>query len=83
MEIKNKLTVIIGEGVGDNRRKKGKGHKGTCIRDTWTKPKGVRIEGGRQGMDGVGSGGGKWRQLYLNKNFKNSINKKKGKNKIK
>ena len=26
---------------------KGKGHQGTCIKDTWTKPKGGRVEGGR------------------------------------
>ena len=27
--------------------KKGKGHQGTCIKDTWTKSKEDRIEGGR------------------------------------
>ena len=27
--------------------KKGKVHQGTCMKDTWTKPKGGRIEGGR------------------------------------
>ena len=26
---------------------KGKGYQETCIKDAWTKPKGVRIEGGR------------------------------------
>ena len=30
-------------------RKKGKGHQGTCIKDSWTKPKGGRIEGGTWG----------------------------------
>ena len=40
IEIKNKLTVTRGEGGGDNGGRKGKGHQGTCIMDTWTKPKG-------------------------------------------
>ena len=31
----------------DNREKRGKGHQGPCIKDTWTKPKKGRIEGGR------------------------------------
>ena len=31
----------------DNGRKKGKDDQGTCINDTWTKPKGDRIKGGR------------------------------------
>ena len=33
---------------GDNGGKKGKGHQGTCIKDTWTKPKEVasRVGGG-------------------------------------
>ena len=35
-------------------QRKGKSHQGTCIKDPWTKPKGVRIEGGRWG----GWGGG-------------------------
>ena len=39
---------------GDNGRKKGKGHQGTCIKDPWTKPKGGRIEGGRWGWVGLG-----------------------------
>ena len=39
---------------------------GTCLQDTWTKQKGWEV-----GMAGVGgSDGGKWRQLYLNNNFK-------------
>ena len=34
---------------------KGKGLSGTCIKDTWTKPKWGRIEGG----DGCGGSAGK------------------------
>ena len=30
---------------------------GTCIKDTWTKPKGGRIEGGRCGWLGSGGNG--------------------------
>ena len=45
----------------------GKGHRGTYIKDTWTKPKGGRTEGGRWEWLGWGGVvGGKWRQLYLN-----------------
>ena len=52
-------------------RKGGKGHQGTCRKDTWTKPKGGRIEGGRWGWVGwEGVVGRKWRQLYLNNNKK-------------
>ena len=36
-------------------REKGKGHQGTCIKDTWTKPKRGRIKGVRWGC--VGRGG--------------------------
>ena len=32
---------------GDNRGMKGKSQKATCIKDRWTKSKGVKIEGGR------------------------------------
>ena len=40
------------------------------IKDTWTKPKGIRISGGKWGWLGLGEWwGGKWRQLYLNNNF--------------
>ena len=60
--------------MGDNRGKKGKSRQGTCIKDIWTKSKGVRIEGRRWGL-GVGGEGkmvvGKYRQLYLNNNKKN------------
>ena len=41
----------------DNRGKKGKGHQVTCIKDTWTKPKGGR---GLRVGGGGGWGGGKW-----------------------
>ena len=47
MEIKNELTVTRGDGGGGKQGKQGKGNQGTCIKDTWTKPKGSRIEGGR------------------------------------
>ena len=50
IEIKNKLTVTR---AGGNGEKRGKGCQGTCTKDTWTKPKGGRIEGGRWGwVDG-------------------------------
>ena len=52
MEIKNKLTVTRGE--RDSGEKQGKGHQGTCIKDTWTKPKGVGLRVG--GGDGWGRG---------------------------
>ena len=39
IEIKKKLTVTKGGSRG--------GFSGTCTKDTWTKPKGSRIEGGR------------------------------------
>ena len=50
---------------------KREGFSGTCTKDIWTKPKGVRIEGKRRGC-----GEGKWKQLYLN----NNINCEKRKN---
>ena len=40
-------------------RKGEKGHQGTCIKDTRTKPKGGRIEGGRWGWLGLGGAVGK------------------------
>ena len=49
IEIKNNLTVTSGEGGEDIGRKKEKGDQGTCIKDTWTKPTGGRIEDGRWG----------------------------------
>ena len=52
-----------GESGGGGKRE---GFSGTCIKDTWTKPKGVgsRVESG-DGWGGGGVVGGKWRQLYL------------------
>ena len=55
--------------MGENRE--GKVHQGTCIKDTWTKPKGVGSRlGGRMGGAGVHGGVKmeKWKQLYLNNN---------------
>ena len=53
MEIKNKLTATRGMGERDNGGKKGKGHQGTCIKDTWRKPMGVGSRvGGRDGWGG-------------------------------
>ena len=37
---------------------RGKGHHGACIKDTWTKPKWGRIEGGWWGWLGWGGSGG-------------------------
>ena len=44
---------------GDNGGERGKGCQGTCIKDTWTKPKGGRIEGERWGWLGWGKSGGR------------------------
>ena len=52
MGIKNKLTVTRGDGGWGLQGKKGKGHQGTCLKDTWAKPKEGRIEGGRWGWLG-------------------------------
>ena len=53
----------------DNGVESGKGCQGTCIKDTWTKPKGCRIKDGIWGWVGKEVVvGGKWRQLYLNNN---------------
>ena len=50
-------------------RWEGGGFTGTSIKDTWTKPKGGRIEGGRWGWLGWREVvGGKSRQFYLNNN---------------
>ena len=54
MEIRNKVTVTRGKGRGGNREEKGNGHSGTCIKDTWTKPNGVRLMVG--GWDGWSKG---------------------------
>ena len=56
---------------GYNWRKKGRGHKGTYLKDPWTKPKWGRMEDGRWGWVEQGKVAvGKWRQLYLNNNKK-------------
>ena len=56
----------------------GKGHQRICIKDTWTKPKGSKIEGGRWGWAvWWGVVGEKWRQLYLNNSKKNKRDWKK------
>ena len=47
IEIKNKLTVTRREVGGDDGG--GEEFSGTCIKDTWTKPKGSRIKGGKWG----------------------------------
>ena len=36
---------------------KGKGHQGTCLKDTWTKPRGGWKQGREVGVDGVGGKG--------------------------
>ena len=69
------LTVTRWEGKGEGiTGKKGKGHQGTCIKDTWTKPKGSRFEGGRWGS--VGRGQGVWGEMETNvleQKLKNTI----------
>ena len=76
IEIEKKLTVIIEEGIGHNRGKKGKGRQRTCTKDPWTKSEVGRIEGGRWGKVGWKKVVvGKWRQLYLNINLKNDKKK--------
>ena len=56
-EVKNKLTITRGEVERDNGGKRGKGHQGICIKDTWTKPK-ERSESGSGGMVVVVVGNG-------------------------
>ena len=43
----------------------GKGCQGTCIKDTWTKPKGGRIEGGMWGWLGWGDWWGEMETTVL------------------
>ena len=63
--------------VLNNEGKKGKACQRICIKDPWTKPKKGRIEGGRWGWVGLGKVvAGKWRQLYLDNNLKNTKWKK-------
>ena len=46
----NKLTVTRGVVGSGNGGKVGEGFSGTCIKDTWTKPKGLGSKvGGRDG----------------------------------
>ena len=53
----------------DNRGKGEEGFSGTTVKDTWTKPRGGGIRGGRWGWLGWGEVvRGKCRQLYLNSN---------------
>ena len=53
----------------------GRVMKDMC-KDPWTKPKGERIEGGREGCVGRGKVvAGKLTQLYLNNNKKNEVEK--------
>ena len=47
------MTVTRGE-VGGDKGGKGEGFSGTTIKDTWTKPKVGRMEGGRWGCLGWG-----------------------------
>ena len=47
IEIKHKLTVTRGEVGEDSGRKGGEEFSGTCVKDTWTKPKGGGIKGGK------------------------------------
>ena len=74
IEITNKLTVTRGKRGGDNRGKKEKGCQETSIKDTWTKPKRGRIEGGRWGWMGQGRlMGGKMETTVLEQQLKNKI----------
>ena len=53
----------------DSKGEERKGCQGPCVKDTWTKLKGVGLRvGGGDGWGGVGVVGGKWIQLYLNIN---------------
>ena len=50
LERKNKVILTTGDRRGNYGEKRGKGCQGTCIMDTWRKPKGGRIRVG--GGDG-------------------------------
>ena len=54
VEIEKKLTVTRGKVERANGRERRKGCQGTSIKDTWTKPKGGRIEGERWECHGWG-----------------------------
>ena len=50
----------------DNGGQKGKGHQGTCIKDSWAKPKGVgETVGGGDEWGRVGSHRGKMETTVL------------------
>ena len=51
---------------------KGERFSGTTIKDTWTKPKAVKIEGGRWGWVGWRGSGGKMETTVLEQQFKKS-----------
>ena len=61
------MAGVQGSGGGKwGKGRKQEGFSGTCIKDTWTKPKRSRIKGRKWGLLGWrGAVGGKWRQLYL------------------
>ena len=42
---------------GDNWGGRGEVYEGTCLKDTWTKPKGGKIKSGRWGWVGQGEHG--------------------------
>ena len=66
------MTITTGEVGGNNGWKRGKGCQGTCIKDTWTKPKGDRIESGTwRWLGWVWTGGGKMETTVLEKKKKN------------
>ena len=52
-------------GERDNGGKYGKVHQGTCIKDPWTKPKGVGLRVGGRDERGRGHGGGEMETTVL------------------
>ena len=59
MEIKSKLTVIRGEGEGDNRERRGRVKSRKCTKGPWTRTTGGGLNVG-EGLGGTGeSNGGK------------------------
>ena len=71
MEIKTKLTVTRGEVEGDNGGQQRKGCQRTCIKDPWTKPKGVGLRvGGGDGWGGGEHGGVKMETTVLKQQLK-------------
>ena len=59
-------------GDEDNGRKRGKDYQVTCRKDTWTKLKGGRIEGGMWACVGVGELWGKMETTVLEQQSKNN-----------